>query len=70
MRIVLAALLLSACISSGNETYLMVSDSADGTIVWHRFGTPEACEQARRESDIETRCVARRETARRYRLIG
>jgi len=69
VRILLAALLLSACVSQGNGPYLMVSDSADGTIVWDRFRTPEACEQARRQSDIETRCVTRRAAASRHRLI-
>jgi hypothetical protein len=47
----------------------MVSTSADGMVVWHRFRTPAACEQARRESDIETRCAIERDVQGRYRLI-
>jgi len=47
----------------------MVSDNADGTLVWQRFQTLEACEQARRGNDFETRCAARRELQGRYRLI-
>ncbi len=61
MRVLAAALLLSACASNGSGPYLMISDSSEGAVVWNRFETPEACERARRDSDIEMRCVTIRE---------
>lgn len=60
MRALAAALLLlSGCASGGGGPYLMISDSADGTLVWRGFWTAAACDRARRQSDIETRCALR-----------
>jgi hypothetical protein len=48
-----AALILSGCASTGAGTgrYLLTTQTYDGPIIWHRFTTPEACEEARRGSD-------------------
>jgi hypothetical protein len=61
VRMAAAALLplLSGCAAAGGGPYLMVSDSADGTLVWRGFWTAAACDRARRASDIETRCALR-----------
>jgi hypothetical protein len=48
------ALLLSACapsIGGGTGRYLLTTQTNHGPIIWHRFTTLEACEEARRESD-------------------
>jgi len=73
MRVLVAALLLVACTSCVGR-YLMVTDTHHGTIIWDRYKTREACEQAIRESDqsgrdigiaTHTRCTTRREPDRR-----
>lgn len=74
MKLFALALLLPACASCSGR-YLMVMDTSHGTIIWARYKTLQACEQAARESDesarrdigiaTETRCTTRRELDRR-----
>ena len=60
----LVALLLSACASPTG--YRLVTLTHHGPIVWSKFKTPEACEQARRASDVPANlsCVTAREADR------
>jgi uncharacterized lipoprotein YmbA len=51
MRLVAAALLLSACGSHGSGDYLLITDTHHGPLIWHKFKTQEACLAASRESD-------------------
>ncbi|HET9638186.1 MAG TPA: hypothetical protein VFP12_03175 [Allosphingosinicella sp.] len=67
MRIVASALLLVACASNGSNRHLLITDTHHGPIVWHKFETQEACEQASREGyrDFVTRCTTRKDLRRR-----
>lgn len=62
-------LLLPACVSRGSGPYLMVTDSADGALVWRRFRTLEACERESQRNDLHPRCALERDLRGRLRLI-
>jgi len=62
-------LLLPACVTISDRPYTMVSDSSEGVVIWNRFRTAEACEQARQASDMEMRCTTWRELQYRP-LVG
>lgn len=61
ISIPILCLLLPACVTIADRQYYMVSDSSEGVVVWNRFQTAAACEQARQASDIEMRCTTWRE---------
>lgn len=52
MRLLAAAMVLASCASTGSATgrYLLTSHNHDEQVTWGRFGTLEACEEARRGS--------------------
>jgi len=54
-----ALLLLSSCASNGSGHYLLVTDTHHGPMVWHKFQTAAACEEAKKGSDPElvARCT-------------
>jgi hypothetical protein len=66
MRLLAAALLLSACSSHASSGYHLVIDGSDGAISLHKFGTIEACEEAKRRSDptVNLRCTTGSELRR------
>jgi hypothetical protein len=63
VRAFAAVLMLSACASNGSVRYLLITDTYHGPIVWHKFLTLEACEQASQERppDFTTRCTSSRD---------
>lgn len=62
MRVLALALLLSACA----PRYLMVTETNHGPVIWDRYKTRQACEEARQYDQITvTRCMTARELRRR-----
>ena len=59
MAAIAALPFLSACASNGTGRYLLITETHHGPIIWHRFKTQEACEDASRGSDptFATRCT-------------
>ena len=66
MRLLPVALLLSACASLDAAGYRLVTMTHHGPIVWSKFKTLEACEEAQRGSDpsFNTGCITAEEAGR------
>ena len=67
MRCLLFFLVLSACASNRTDRYLLITETYHRPLIWSKFQTREACEQASREShpDFTTRCISEREARSR-----
>ena len=57
--LVVLLLFLPAGVSSHAGRYLLVTDGYNGSIIWHRLPTNEACEEALKgpDPDLALRCT-------------